>query len=118
MIEGVVSAHGLPIVSLRVADEDRVAIVDTGFNGDLELPDSLRDNLNARHLGRLTCALGGGKTIEEEVYLVDFPFDGRTVQAEVTFVPGSDILLGTKLMREHRLEVDFCSGLVRLTWGV
>ena len=63
--------------------------------------------MNARHLGRLTSALAGGQTIEEDVYLVDFPFDGRPVLAEATFVLGTEILVGTRLLREHRLKIDF-----------
>jgi hypothetical protein len=39
--------------------------------------------------------------------LVDFPFDGRTVHAEATFVSGSEILIGTQLLRQHRLEIHF-----------
>jgi predicted aspartyl protease len=78
------------------------------------LPDALRDTLNAHFVGRATVALAGGQSVEEDVYLVDFPFDGRVVQAEATFVSGSRILLGTRLLREYSLQINFVSRTVQL----
>ena len=70
------------------------AIIDTGFNGDLELPEALRAAVRPRFIGRISSALAGGQRIEEDVYLVELPFDGHTVHAETTFVPGNEILMG------------------------
>ena len=93
---------------------DWSATIDTGFNGDLELPDALREPLNAQYVGRATAALAGGQSVEEDLYLVDFPFDGRIVQAEATFVSGSRILIGTRLLREYSLQINFVSRTVQL----
>ena len=114
MILGVVSVQGLPTITLPVAGRDWPATIDTGFNGDLELPAALRDPLNAHFVGRATAALAGGQSVEEELYLVDFPFDGRIVQAEATFVSGDRILIGTHLLREYSLQVNFASRTVQL----
>ena len=114
MIDGTVSADGVPTISLSVASQDWLATIDTGFNGDLELPESLRNSLNARYVGQATSALAGGQTIEEAVYLVDFPFDGKVVHAEATFVDGHQILIGTHLLREHCLQVNFVLQTVEL----
>jgi len=114
VILGVVSVQGLPTIILPIAGQDWPATIDTGFNGDLELPDALRDTLNAHFVGRATVALAGGQTVEEDVYLVDFPFDGRVVQAEATFISGSRILLGTRLLREYSLQINFVSRTVQL----
>ena len=114
MIPGVVSVQGLPTIILVIAGRDWPATIDTGFNGDLELPVALRDTLNARFVGRATAALGGGQSVEEDVYLLDFPFNGRIVQAEATFVSGSRILIGTRLLREYSLRINFISRTVEL----
>ena len=114
MILGVVSIEGLPTINLAIAGRDWPATIDTGFNGDLELPDALREPLNAQFVGRATAALAGGQSVEEELYLVDFPFDGRIVQAEATFVSGSRILIGTRLLREYSLRINFISRTVEL----
>ncbi len=39
MIEGAVSADGVPTIALSIAGQDWTAILDTGFSGDLELPE-------------------------------------------------------------------------------
>lgn len=114
VIRGTVSPDGTPTIRLSVAGKDWVAIVDTGFNGDLELPDALRTPLEPRYVGQVTSALAGGQVVEEEVFLMDFPFNGRSVQVEATFVSGNHILVGTRLLRGHRLEVNFASKVVEL----
>ena len=86
MLAGTVTDDGVPVIMLLVAGQMWPSIIDTGFNGDLELPESLRQSLNARFIGRTSSLLGGGQSVEEDVYLVDFPFDDRTVHAEATFV--------------------------------
>ena len=50
MIVGTVSADGVPTITLSVAGQDWPAVIYTGFNGDLELPETLRGALNARLL--------------------------------------------------------------------
>ena len=63
---------------------------------------------------RGTVSTNGVPTIEESVYLVDFPFDGRVIQAEATFVANHEILIGTHLLREYRLSINFVNQAVAL----
>ena len=114
MISGVVSSAGVPVLHLEVAGRSWEAIVDTGFNGDLELPVSLKDALSPRYIGQITSLLAAGQAIKEDAYHVDFPFDGRTILSEATFVSGEQVLVGTHLLQHHRLEVDFPAGTVTL----
>jgi predicted aspartyl protease len=113
-MEGRVAADGTPMITLMMAGQEWPAIIDTGFNGDLELPERLRKSFQARYAGRVTSTLAGGQTIEEDIYLVAFPFDGRTLLVEATFVSGSQILVGTHLLRDYRLQIDFVSKSVLL----
>jgi predicted aspartyl protease len=114
MIVGTVTPDGTPIVLLPVAGKTWQAIIDSGFNGDLELPEALRPAVNPRFTLRVLSILAGGQQVLEDNYDVDFPFDGRTLTAEATFVDGSEILIGTGLMRRYRLEIDFVARTVRL----
>jgi predicted aspartyl protease len=114
MIQGLVTDDGVPTIQVPVAGRYWQATLDTGFNGDLELPESLRPALNAVPRGRLHFILAGGQTIEEETYTVDFPFDGQTVEAQATFVKGHEILIGTHLIRRYRLAIDFVAQTVLL----
>jgi len=88
--------------------------VPSNFNGDVELPDTLRPFVKARLIGKVYWLLGGGQKVEEDKYLVDFPFDCQTVLVEATFAPGVEILIGTHLLRQHRLEINFVDQTVWL----
>jgi predicted aspartyl protease len=114
MISGTVSDDGVPTVRLTVAGKYWTAIVDSGFNGDLELPSALRQHVNARFLHETISQLASNVSVVEELYLVDFPFDHQTIEAEATFVEGQEILIGTHLLQRHRLTINFVARTVRI----
>lgn len=114
MIVGTVTARRIPMISITIDGVSYRAVIDTGFNGDLELPESLRAQVAARLLAQSLSHLAGGVSIVEDIYLVDFPFDDQTVEAEASFVDGDEILIGTKLLKQHRLEIDFVKRTVRI----
>ena len=114
MIRGSVSSVGVPMVQVEAAGKTWDAVVDTGFNGDVELPADLRAPLKAKYRGQMVPVLAGGRSVIEDFYEVDFAFDGQTVAAEATFVPGHEILIGTRMLGQHRLEIDFPGRLVQL----
>lgn len=114
MIEGIVDEKGLPVVTLLIAGQEWKATIDTGFNGDLELPYALGPHVSARFFGRGLSYLAGGQSLEEEHYLVDFPFDGRVVRALATFVTGDEILIGTHLLTDYHLLINFPTAEVKL----
>ncbi len=111
---GTVTDDGVPMITLSIAGESWPGIIDTGFNGDLELPEQLRGLLNIQHIGRLSSLLAGGQQVDEDAYLVEFPFDGQMVRAEATFAVSHKILIGTQLPRSYRLEINFPQQTVRL----
>jgi predicted aspartyl protease len=107
MIRGIVNSDRVPEISLSVAGRSWPTLVDTGFNGDLELPEALRPFVNARYTTDIVSLLAGGQELSEPAFDVDFPFDGHVVVAETTFVGNDGILLGTNMLRDYRLTVDF-----------
>jgi predicted aspartyl protease len=114
MIQGTVTIDGVPTVSLEVGGRIWPATVDTGFNGDLELPEALQPFVNPRFIAPTEWLLAGGQRSVEDTYEVEFPFDGAVLTAEATFVPDDSILIGTGLMAQYRLTVDFIAGTVLL----
>ena len=106
MIVGTVS-DDLPLIELPVGSERLTAVADTGLNGYRELPQSLFDQLNPELEGELVAELASGVRITEVVYRVRLEFDGDDVDAVVSFVEGDGVLLGTKMLLNHRLTVDF-----------
>jgi hypothetical protein len=62
----------------------------------------------------LRSALAAGQVIEEDAYGVDLPFDEQLIRAIATFSPASQILVGTNLMRDYHLRIQFASRLLEL----
>src|SRR5438132_1513318 len=60
---------------LDVADREWKATIDTGFNGDLELPIALYPHVNPRFLATASSYLAADKMVMEGHYIIDFPFD-------------------------------------------
>jgi predicted aspartyl protease len=114
LITGAVTDERVPVIELELAGGKWRAVIDTGFNGDVELPVQFKKRLKCRYLGRFKSFLAAGKVVREEVFQVEFPFDGDQVSAMATFSPGTEILLGTRLLRNHRLEFDFLAQTVEL----
>ena len=114
MITGVVTADGVPLIRVSVGGHEWPAIIDTGFNGGLELPEACRDAVEPQFLGRIVSVLAGGMKIEEDAYRVEFPFDGDAVESEATFVDSEAILIGTALLASHQLAIDFRAKTVAL----
>ena len=114
MIAGSVTDDGVPTIEVRVGDQLWQGTIDTGFNGQLELPEQLRGHVNAQLVGRTTSLLAANRRIEEDLYLVDFPFDGRIFRAQATFSDSATLLIGTGLLTEYRLGIDFPARTVTL----
>lgn len=106
-MRGRVTDDGVPILALTVGGQSWTTVIDTGFNGDLELPVELRDILQPRFKGQFHSLLAGGQTILEDTFEVQFPFDGQTVIAEATFTNTSEILLKTGMLKRHRVGINF-----------
>lgn len=82
MIKGTV-LEGVPTIALSIADRDHTAIIDTGFNGDLELPLELHQLLDTRYVGRVTSALAGGQSYGDQAALeLEHP-GGLGIPAEI-----------------------------------
>jgi clan AA aspartic protease len=107
LIRGIVTEDGVPAIDVEFGGQLWRAIIDTGFNGELELPERLQSDANAEFVGRATSLLAANQRIEEDVFLVDFPFDGRIVRVQATFADGEEILIGTRMLRDYRLRIDF-----------
>jgi predicted aspartyl protease len=105
---------GVPTIEVRVGGQLWQSTIDTGFNGQLELPEQLRGHVNAQLVGRTTSLLAANQRIEEDLYLVDFPFDGRVIRAQATFSDSATLLIGTGLLAEYCLGIDFPARTVTL----
>ncbi len=106
-------ADGLVTVAVQTFE----AVLDTGFEGGLQLPDAwlprLRASLPAPHQ-RLTYQLADGRITHANSYLLEAELDGETIRVETLFAESDEILLGVDALRDYRLVIDFPAGTVAL----
>jgi predicted aspartyl protease len=115
MIEGQVNEDGVPQIPFKLAGRDWLATIDTGFNGGLELPVTIKFAVGGVHFGPVVSELASGVTIVEEAYIVEVHFDGEKRQVQATYCDDDGVLIGTELLSQHRLEIDFPARTVQLT---
>ena len=119
MITGTVNADREPVVGIRVQDvsgqeQERAAIVDTGFTGWLTLP---RDFIMAlrlpwKELG--AAILADGSQVLFDVYEATIVWDGQAVAISVD-ESDSEPLVGMALMDGFRIFIeDLNGGLVQI----
>jgi predicted aspartyl protease len=111
---GWVTEDGTPCVLMHVLNQDWVAVVDTGFNKDFELPEALFDQVVVRHIGSADVVLAGGRLVQEEFYQVRLLFDGEFLDAEASFIANDTILVGTRILSRYVLHIDFPNRLLEL----
>ncbi len=119
MITGKVSADLDPIITISICDSNgkiyqQEAIVDTGFNGWLLLPQDLITRLNLKWKRRGRAILGDGSKCIFNVYEAVLVWDGVQMTIPVDEAD-SEALVGMSLMKNYQLMVQvFEGGIVEL----
>lgn len=107
MISGLVSAQREATVTLDLGEPlGRLeAVIDTGFNGFVTLPEALIGKLSLARAGTRRAALGDGQIVELDVFLGKIPWHGQerevlVLQAEGGPLIGMSLLWGSRLILE------------------
>jgi len=119
---GSVDERGRPVVRIEGRQESVLAIVDTGFNGDLMVTRDAATLLGADPLRRETeVELGDGRTVrvyETRATIMWLDRERRVrvlVSDEWTTIGDEPVgLLGTDLLLPHMLRIDFARGTVEI----
>ncbi len=120
MIRGTFTGQLEAVVGLRVhgptgTELDLDAVIDTGFNASLTLPDSAARALGLVRRSRGKAALADGTVRYYSLYAAEVEWDGRWLPITVSAV-GDEVLLGMGLLAGHRLTIDAVpGGLVEIT---
>ncbi len=118
MIKGSVQDYQARVnVTFRFAGQPDLSlefVVDTGFEGALTLPLAAVQALNLPFYQDITSNLADGTSVQTEVYTATILWDGTELDVPVLAM-GRRPLLGTLLMRDRNLNIDFVDGgLVRI----
>lgn len=83
------------------------AVLDTGFSDYVCLSRVHRGKLHLRSVGILPYELADGSRVDEEVFLAEVTFEGQRQRVLVTLTDSSDSLVGTALLRDCSVRIDF-----------
>ena len=113
MKEGLVRGYQACIeVTFRFIDKPAITIefvVDTGFEGALTLPTAAIQALGLPFYQDITSNLANDVSVRTEVYTATILWDGAEVDVPVLAM-GRRPLLGTLLLRQRNLNIDFVDG--------
>jgi clan AA aspartic protease len=112
------SGRALLTISLQAdAMEQPAAIdawIDTGFTGDLVLPQSVVDQLSLRQSGSVDAVLADGTQVEVNTYTCFVNWFGSQRRLEVVATSGDWPLLGVGLLLGLELRVNYNSMELKL----
>jgi clan AA aspartic protease len=117
---GRVDSAGRALVDVTVkassqsAPRQLEAWIDTGFTGELVLPQATISALGLLQSGTVTAELGDGSSISMNTYTCLIHWPGQDKQIEVVANNGLYPLLGVGLLRGCKLTVDYPSQSVTI----
>ena len=114
-MNGYVDGKGRALVTISVrsttatAPQELKAWIDTGFNGDLVLPQSEIDQLGLPQSGTVKGDLANGSIVNMKTYSCLLEWFGEDRELEVVANTGECPLLGVGLLLGHDLHISYRS---------
>lgn len=90
------------------------AIVDTGYNGEVILPESKIQEMGFEFLGTIDGELANGQIVEIELFKGRLKWFDKVQEVAVGASQSDDTLLGTLLLANSELNIDFKQGQVKI----
>ena len=114
MIQGVVNGFLEAVVSLPVRgpegrEREIEAVIDTGYSGNLSLPEDLVAELGLPFVIRSWSILADGTVVHFNVHSATVVWDGRGRQIDIDAV-GMAPLVGMALLEAHSLYLEVTGG--------
>jgi clan AA aspartic protease len=115
MIRGIVIDHS-PYIEVAIIGNrgqvDTVALLDTGFDGDLSLPMEIGVALGLELWDMVETELADGTVILELTYIAYIDWEGEFKMVSVTLTRSDEALIGTRLLEGKSVNIDFRTGEV------
>ncbi len=117
MISGTITRAGSPIVEIRLlgrkAQTTIEGILDTGFDGYLCLPIIVAVPLGLELIDVADSELADGTVVEDEpVFAGQVEWGDKILDVEILLTRTTEALIGTALLRDTEVHLDFTSGTV------
>ena len=92
-----------------------IAWIDTAFNGSLVIPESKVNELRLVQESSAEAILADGNKVQLETFACRIKWFGKLYETQVVTNESEYALLGTILLADHRLEIDYSAGTVSLS---
>ncbi|SRR5258708_38857674 len=111
-LNGIVNDRDEPVVRLHLISSKgrshfHPVIIDTGFNGNLSVPEKLARRYGWPWIGNESYEIATGDVVEQKVFLGEIRWFGSRQQVYAVASHAQDILMGTRLLKQHRLMINF-----------
>jgi clan AA aspartic protease len=119
-MNGIVDQAGRALIDIEVrADLNSIprsisAWIDTGFTGDLVLPNAIIDGLALRQTGTVSATLADGSKTIMTTYRCFVQWFDNLRRLEVVSNEGQYPLLGVGLLLDRELRIDYRSSVITL----
>ena len=111
MIIGFFDESGHPKIEIRVIgrreDVTITPTIDTGFDGQLCLPVEIAIQLGLELVSRVSVELANGSSQKTLVFSGTIEIGNQEVEAEIILTESDDPLIGTGLLKDMVLNIDF-----------
>ena len=114
MASGRLASDNRPLITVEVDGLTIEAVIDTGFDGGVQLPDHLLPVLNPPFISRVPFQYPNGQIDWRDTHRVRVVVGGEDTDAVAIFSPNDEVVLGLELLQHFRLTIDFPAGTVEL----
>lgn len=118
MIKGFIDEYGHPLIEIEMSGrKDKLkmlALVDSGFDGELCLPIEIAVPLGLELSGIETIELADGSMKEELVFNGIIKWEEELRSVRILLTSSKDAIIGTELMFARLLSIDFRAREVRI----
>ncbi len=93
---------GLPLITILVHSREIEALLDTGFDGWLMLPETVVEELKLEQIGETEYELADGEIVDSKLYEASMDWLGEEKKISVVATPSDLSLLGMGLLANAR----------------
>ena len=104
----------IKLISSENEDLELAAIIDTGYNGEVIMSEDKIREIGLEFLGTIDSELANGQIVEIEIYRGKIKWFDAIREIAVGASQSKDTLLGTLLLSDCELNVNFKHGEVRI----
>ena len=107
---------GLPMITIQLNNREIEAILDTGFNGTIMLPENLIETLSLEKIGNAEYALADGTISNADIFKTEISWNNQKSEIAVVSSPSNLTLVGMELLnnvkttlhpKENLLNIQF-----------